>query len=101
MISISQISISFMNENSMLVLIDVNGVTLALGIKEALFLDFQIVSLVIKDYVKRSQFFPNFFESNHFTVSVQESPLKVCVTGGEIYVYCLVESLLTIFNHFS
>ena len=98
MISISQISISFMNENSMLVLIDVNGVTLALGIKEALFLDFQIVSLVIKDYVKRSQFFPNFFESNHFTVSVQESPLKVCVTGGEIYVYCLVESLLTIFN---
>lgn len=98
MISIADVSISFLHNNDMLALTTLNKINLVLGLKDYFFVDFQISSVRIKNYYKSSESFPDLFESSNFEVYIQENPIKIKVSCGDIYIYCLIEPIFYILS---
>lgn len=91
-----EITVTVFNNEALLTLISFANLNIVMGVKDSMFLDLQVASLQVQDCVKNDSFFPNFFTSCNFQAFIQESPPKLQVSSGDIYICCLMESLLTI-----
>ena len=99
-LSIKNISVAVFAEKDLLTLGTLLDLNFVLGMKNSLFLDIHVSSVKVQDCVTNSPYFPDFFSSGKFGAFIQEDPIKVQVSSGEVYICCLGESLVKIFSIF-
>ena len=95
-ISIGCISLCMHNENSPLFKLETEDINLVLGLKTGIFLEFRLASTRLIDLSNPHAKFPYFLDMGKVSMYLEDDPLLLDFTGGDIFVYVLTKKILNI-----
>lgn len=95
-ISIGCVSACMYSVQNPLVKLEMESIKLALGLKSGVFIEFNLASTRLIDLYNPHPKFPYFFDMGKVWMYLEDVPLKLEFTGGDIFIYCLTNKILNI-----
>ena len=95
-ISIGCISLCMHSEKSPLFKLETEDINLVLGLKTGVFLEFRLASTRLIDLSSPHAKFPYFLDMGKVSMYLEDDPLLLDFTGGDIFVYVLTKKILNI-----
>ncbi|OMJ83635.1 hypothetical protein SteCoe_15424 [Stentor coeruleus] len=95
-LSLKEFYVVLYHEERPMILTQFENLKFALGLKRSVFVDIQLHSIKIKDFVMKNSNFPYLFDLEHLALYLEEDPLSLEISCRDIYIFCLTETILKV-----